>query len=86
MNDHWTAAQLRALKQLERAFATAKRAGIAICGMDDSLLAYRARELDREYRSNGMNLYEAQNELCNHRDGEVHSLDDHGIYRDSGGW
>lgn len=84
----WTSKQQAAIDQLEAALAAARRAGIAICGMETTLLAYKARELDeaeRAARMRGEGLYEAQHELANERD-RCHSLDHHGAYRDSGGW
>ncbi len=83
----WTPDQRAAIKALE-ALAQAHRAGIAICGMDDTLLAYKARSLDalvRAGRQHDRGLYDAQNELCNVRQ-EYEALDHHGAYRDSGGW
>lgn len=91
----WTPEQRRALAQLGRAFAAAQKAGLAICGMDRELIAYKARELDaaeRQARRDGMEkygvpggLYDAQAELNNVR-GHSDTINHHGVYRDSGGW
>jgi hypothetical protein len=90
----WTREQTLALAQLERAFAAAKKAGIAICGMDTDLIAYPSRSLAAALRiaearpnlhTSGLGgLYEAQRILCDR--GRDRTVNTHKVYRDSGGW
>ena len=84
----WTSGQQKAIAALEAAIAQAGRVGLSICGMDDSLLVYKARSLDeaeQAARMRGDGLHEAQFELTNVRE-EVHVLRTGRVYRDSGGW
>lgn len=76
-------AQARAIGAIERAFAQAERAGLAVCGMDNDLLVYRADDLDAIERECG-SLYDAQRTLMDA--GFNLTIETGGVYRDSGGW
>lgn len=83
------AAQTRAVDGLEEALRRVANAGVWICGMDDNLLAYRKVDLvaatawrEARHDSEQGGIYEAQRDL---RD-VVRQIDDHGAYRESGGW
>jgi len=72
--------QQAAINSLNRALSKAKSAGLALCGMDNSLLAYDGQDLDDAYDQTG-DLYAAQL-AC----GQGMPLSAGGVYRDSGGW
>lgn len=77
-DDGLTRAQLRAVAALERALGRCAAAGVAICGMDRDLIAYDAERL----RAASDDVHEAQRMLA----GESVLVEDHGAYRESGGW
>lgn len=71
------------IDRLERALYAANKAGIAICGMDSELLAYRADDFDR--LAEETSTYDAQDTLQNESKTGI-SIEHNGAYRDSGGW
>lgn len=70
--------QTQALAQLARAFAACRKAEISFVGMDDTLYAYDAAELNKAKETR--DLYEAQ-QFC-----EDETVNTHKTYLDSGGW
>lgn len=89
-----TVAQERAVASLERALARCAKAGVAICGMDGDLIAYRADDFDRlrdeqptgvNARGTSFSAYDVQSFLNNVAH-TARPINDHGTYRDSGGW
>ena len=77
----FTDRQMKAILALERALARAQKAGVAICGMDDTLLAYPAEDFDDCEAALG-DSYKAQQAL----EDVAWNIEHHGAYRDSGGW
>jgi hypothetical protein len=76
--------QTRAIAQLRRALTAIDKAGLVVCGMDDTLCVYERDELDEAYARHGLDLHAAQSELMNDRargEGVIHQA-----YRESGGW
>ena len=78
--------QEAAIRSLERALGRCAKAGVALCGMDQDLIAYDAAVLEagNENRGSGHDLYESQRRLNDA--GESITVEDHGAYRESGGW
>lgn len=76
--------QQEALKKLEEAFLSCKRAGLAIVGIDDNVIATVAdAELIQESRSTSM--CQAIHERHNTDHPLTHNVEHHGCYKDSGG-
>lgn len=78
--------QVASIRRLESALRSCQENGIALCGMDDKLYAYDAERLEaaNENQGDGRDLYEAQRRLSD-TDHAV-TVNDHGAYRESGGW
>lgn len=81
--------QLAAIKKLEAALLSCKRAGLVLVGIDDSLLA----TVDDDWLENASRRSSAceavlerhNTEYLNRGPSLIHSVKDYGCYRDSGG-
>lgn len=76
--------QKAAIRKLETALAACAGAGVTLCGMDDRLIAYPTDLMNEARAAGAPSAYEEQR-YCSER-GEDLPVDDHGAYRDSGGW
>jgi hypothetical protein len=75
--------QIAAIKKLEAAFLSCKRAGLTMCGIDDSLfVTVDGDEFEDEVRA--MSGPEAMLNRANSGHQDTNTIKTYGVYRDSG--
>lgn len=76
-----TVPQWEAVESIQRAMKKAKKAGLKIVGMDQSLLAFNGEELAEAERQHPNDITDAMRSI-----GQGIEIEDHGVWHGGGGW